>query len=135
NEVVELPHGHERLNDFITTYGENLSIDERVNLVRVLVARFADLHQLQLAHRDIGNHSIWLSTGQRVALSNFISTFARKKETVGDIRDELSVYNQDTTYSSPYHYDVVRLAIIAWAILEAVRLTPNLEKTISEKLT
>ncbi|NSY33237.1 DNA helicase [Pseudoalteromonas sp. JC28] len=134
NEVVELPHGHERLNDFIATYGENLSIDERVNLVRVLVARFADLHQLQLAHRDIGNHSIWFSTGQRVALSNFISTFARKKETVGDIRDELSVYNQDTTYSSPYHYDVVRLAIIGWAIIGAERLTPSLEKTISEKL-
>lgn len=134
NEVVELPYGHERLNDFIVTYGENLSLDDRVNLVRVLIARFADLHQLQLAHRDIGNHSIWLSTGQRVALSNFISAFARKKETVGDIRDELSVYNQDSTYASPYHYDVVRLAIIAWAILGAVRLTPNLEETISEKL-
>lgn len=134
NEVVELPHGHERLNDFIATYGENLSLDDRVNLVRVLIARFADLHQLQLAHRDIGNHSVWLSTGQRVALSNFISAFARKKDTVGDIRDELSVYSQDTTYASPYHYDVARLAIIAWAILGAVRLTPNLEETISEKL-
>lgn len=135
NEVVELPHGHERLNDFIATYGDNLSIDERVNLVRVLIARFADLHQLQLAHRDIGKHSIWLSTGQRVALSNFISAFARKKETVGDIRDELSVYNQATPSLSPYHYDVSRLAIIAWAILEAKRLTPALEKSLEVELS
>ena len=135
NEVVELPHGHERLNDFIATYGENLAIDERVNLVRVLIARFADLHQLQLAHRDIGKHSIWLSTGQRVALSNFISAFARKKETVGDIRDELSVYNQATPSLSPYHYDVTRLAIIAWSILEAKRLTPTLEKSLEVELS
>lgn len=135
NEVVELPHGHERLNDFIATYGENLAIDERVNLVRVLIARFADLHQLQLAHRDIGKHSIWLSTGQRVALSNFISAFGRKKETVGDVRDELSVYNQATPSLSPYHYDVSRLSIIAWSIIEAKRLTPVLEKSLEKDLS
>ncbi|WP_278404917.1 AAA domain-containing protein [Pseudoalteromonas ruthenica] len=135
NEVVELPHGHERLNDFIATYGEHLSTDERVNLVKVLVARFADLHQLHLAHRDVGSHSVWLSTGQRVALSNFISAFARKKETVGDVRDELSVHNQAAPSSSPYHYDVSRLAMIAWAIIEGQRLTPKLEKHLQEQLS
>ena len=134
NEVVELPLGQERLNDFITTYGENLSIDERVNLVRVLIARFADLHQLNLAHRDIGSHSVWLSTGQRVALSNFISAFERKKETVGEIRDELSVNQQTGSFQSHYHYDVSRLAIIAWAIIKAERLTPIFEKNITSQL-
>ncbi|MDD9198591.1 MULTISPECIES: AAA domain-containing protein [Aliivibrio] len=135
NEVVELPHGHERLNDFIATYGGNLSIDERINLVKVLVARFADLHQLQLAHRDIGKHSIWLSTGQRVALSNFISAFDRKKETVGNIRDELSVYNQTTPSLSPYQNDVSRLAVIAWAIIKAKRLTPVFEKELLNQIS
>lgn len=133
NEVVELPQGQERLNDFITTYGENLSINERVNLVKVLIARFADLHQLNLAHRDIGGHSVWLSTGQRVALSNFISAFARKKETVGAIRDELSVYDQKDSFQSHYHYDVSRLAIIAWAIIKSERLTPKFEQKIAEQ--
>lgn len=131
NEVVELPEGQERLNDFITTYGENLSIDERINLVKVLIARFSDLHQLNLAHRDIGRHSVWLSTGQRVALSNFISAFNRKKETVGAIRDELSVYDQIGKFQSHYHYDVSRLAIIAWAIIKAERLTPKFEQEIA----
>lgn len=135
NEVVELPEGQERLNDFITTYGENLSIDERVNLVKVLVARFADLHELHLAHRDIGRHSVWLSTGQRVALSNFISAFNRKKETVGAIRDELSVHDQKGNYASHYHYDVYRLAIIALAIIKAERLTPKFEQGIAKQLT
>jgi superfamily I DNA and/or RNA helicase/serine/threonine protein kinase len=134
NEVVELPQGQERLNDFITTYGENLSIDERVNLVKVLIARFADLHQLHLAHRDIGSHSVWLSTGQRVALSNFISAFERKKETVGEIRDELSVNQQTDSFQSHYHYDVSRLGIIAWAIIKAERLTPIFEKNIATQL-
>jgi serine/threonine protein kinase len=134
NEVVELPQGQERLNDFITTYGENLSIDERVNLVKVLIARFADLHQLHLAHRDIGSHSVWLSTGQRIALSNFISAFERKKETVGEIRDELSVNQQTDSFQSHYHYDVSRLAIIAWAIIKAERLTPLFEKNIALQL-
>ncbi|GHB74525.1 hypothetical protein GCM10008107_24970 [Psychrosphaera saromensis] len=134
NEVVELPLGQERLNDFITAYGENLSIDERVNLVKVLVARFADLHELHLAHRDIGSHSVWLSTGQRVALSNFISAFERKKETVGTIRDELSVYDQKGNFQSHYQYDVSRLAIIAWAIINAERLTPKFEQNIAKQL-
>lgn len=135
NEVVELPQGQERLNDFISTYGENLSLDERVNLVKVLVARFADLHQLNLAHRDIGSHSVWLSTGQRVALSNFISAFERKKTTVGEVRDELSVYQQKDSFQSHYHYDVSRLAIIAWAIIKAKRLTPIFEKNIAQQFT
>jgi serine/threonine protein kinase len=133
NEVVELPQGQERLNDFITTYGDNLSIDERVNLVKVLIARFADLHQLHLAHRDIGSHSVWLSTGQRVALSNFISAFERKKETIGAIRDELSVYDQKDNFQSHYQYDVSRLAIIAWAIIKAERLTPKFEQSIAKR--
>jgi serine/threonine protein kinase len=135
NEVVELPEGQERLNNFITSYGENLSVNERVNLVKVLIARFADLHQLHLAHRDIGSHSVWLSTGQRVALSNFISAFERKKETVGEIRDELSVNQQTDSFQSHYHYDVSRLAIIAWAIISAERLTPKFEQHIVEQLT
>ena len=135
NEVVELPQGQERLNDFITAYGENLSIDERVNLVKVLIARFADLHQLHLAHRDIGSHSVWLSTGQRVALSNFISAFERKKTTVGEVRDELSVYEQKDKFQSHYHYDVSRLAIIAWAIIRAERLTPIFEQNIAKQFT
>tara|TARA_Y100000296_G_C5179812_1_gene262975 strand:- start:8597 stop:13543 length:4947 start_codon:yes stop_codon:yes gene_type:complete len=134
NEVVELPEGQERLNDFINTYGENLSIEERINLVRVLIARFADLHKLQLAHRDIGSHSVWLSTGQRVALSNFISAFERKKESVGEIRDELSVHEQKESFRSPYSQDVYRLAIVAWAIIKAERLTPEFEKNIPEQL-
>lgn len=133
NEVVELPQGQERLNDFITTYGDNLSIDERMNLVKVLIARFADLHQLHLAHRDIGRHSVWLSTGQRVALSNFISAFDRKKETVGAMRDELSVYDQKDNFQSHYHYDVSRLAIIAWAIIKAERLIPEFEQSIAKQ--
>lgn len=135
NEVVELPQGQERLNDFISTYGESLSIDERVNLVKVLVARFADLHQLHLAHRDIGSHSVWLSTGQRVALSNFISAFERKKETVGAIRDELSVYDQKGNFQNHYQHDVSRLAIIAWAIIKAERLTPKFEQSIKARFS
>lgn len=134
NEVVELPEGYERLNNFIMTYGENLTLDERVNLAKVLIARFADLHNLNMAHRDIGGHSIWLSTGQKVALSNFISAFERKKETVGAVRDELSVYSQTTDYPSPYHYDVSRLAIIAWTLIKAKRLTPGFEESAMEQL-
>lgn len=134
NEVVELPVGYERLNNFINIYGENLSLDDRINLIKVLIARFSDLHNLNMAHRDIGGHSIWLSTGQKVALSNFISAFERKKETVGTVRDELSVYSQMTDYPSPYHYDVSRLAIIAWALIKAQRLTPRFEESTMEQL-
>jgi len=36
---------------------------ERIALVKILISHFADLHDIEVAHRDIGDHSVWLETG------------------------------------------------------------------------
>lgn len=131
NEVYELPPAHKRFNEFVAKYGVNFSESDRVVLVKLLLAQFADLHTLKIAHRDLGDHSIWISPSKQVALSNFISAYHQPRGTVGSQREELSVnegkapkgmpVSQRTT---PFNMDVYSLAILSWHILRGMRLSP-----------
>ena len=93
SEVYELPPSHVRFNEFIGKYGPSFSDIDRINLVKLLIAKFADLHEIKVAHRDIGDHSLWISPAKEVALSNFISAYHQPAGTVGDYRKMLSVNN------------------------------------------
>lgn len=131
SEVYELPPGHFRFNEFIGKYCEAFSAQDRVNLVKLLVAKFADLHDMKVAHRDLGDHSVWIAPSKEVALSNFISAYHQPLGTVGDFRGGLSV-NEGlypdgmtvTELTTPFQMDVYSLGLLAWHILEAKRLTP-----------
>ena len=61
SEVYELPPNHLRFNEFIAKHGPSFSDIDKSNLMKLLVAKFADLHQIKVAHRDLGDHSIWIS--------------------------------------------------------------------------
>lgn len=76
-EVYELPPGHVRFNEFIGKYGKAFSDMDRLNVVKLLIAKFSDLHEMKIAHRDIADHSLWISPSKEVALSNFISAYHR----------------------------------------------------------
>lgn len=91
SEVYELPPGHVRFNEFIGKYGKAFSDMDRLNVVKLLIAKFSDLHEMKIAHRDIADHSLWISPSKEVALSNFISAYHRPAGTVGDYRKLLSV--------------------------------------------
>ena len=88
NEVFELPPNHSRFNEFIGKFGPNFSDIDRTNLVKLLVAKFADLHKIKVAHRDLGDYSLWISPGKEIALSNFISAYHQPIGTVGDYRSQ-----------------------------------------------
>jgi serine/threonine protein kinase len=142
SELYELPPGHERFNQFIGKYGESFTEEDRVNLVKLLVARFADLHGIKIAHRDIGDHSIWISPSKEIALSNFISAYHQPLGTVGDFREALSVnegsvpagmlVNKSTT---PFQMDIYTLGMLSWHILQARRLSPKSLKTVKDEIT
>tara|TARA_R110001583_G_scaffold195536_1_gene375633 strand:- start:4637 stop:9625 length:4989 start_codon:yes stop_codon:yes gene_type:complete len=129
-EIYELPPSHARFNEFIGKYGTALAEVDRANLMKLLVAKFSDLHQIKVAHRDLGDHSIWISPSKEIALSNFISAYHQPAGTVGDYREALSVNTlsgatENGNFRTPFEADVCALGLLSWHILTAQRLSPK----------
>ena len=109
-------HNKKRFDQFVGGYnGENLSAERRLGLVQLLLDKFAQLHKVGIAHRDLGNHSIWLSADDKITLSGFATAYFSSEETVGDIREILEVSGDlakshfplsDGIKLTPYQYDV-----------------------------
>lgn len=126
SEIYELPPNHVRFNEFIGKYGPSFSDRDRANLMKLLVAKFGDLHKIKVAHRDLGDHSIWVAPSKEVALSNFISAYHKSAGTVGDYRQLLSVNDVcveslQGKESTPFEADVYALGLLSWHILASKR--------------
>ncbi|KMY26839.1 AAA domain-containing protein [Aeromonas caviae] len=141
SEIYELPPGHVRFNEFIGKYGKAFSELDRLNVTKLLIAKFGDLHEMKIAHRDIADHSLWISPSKEVALSNFISAYHQPIGTVADYRKSLSVGAvevQDMLEGgdlTPFQQDVHALGIVAWHLLSGKRMSPkSLEKVQDEML-
>ncbi|HAU4931115.1 AAA domain-containing protein [Aeromonas hydrophila] len=140
SEVYELPPGHVRFNEFIGKYGKAFSELDRLNVTKLLLAKFGDLHEIKIAHRDIADHSIWISPSKEVALSNFISAYHQPIGTVGDYRKSLSVGAVevqdmlDGVSLTPYQQDVHALGIVAWHLLSGKRMSPKSLQTIQDEM-
>ncbi|WP_018651086.1 AAA domain-containing protein [Actinobacillus capsulatus] len=133
-DLFELFPQQKRFNQFVGGYsGENLSIERRLGLVQLLLDKFAQLHKIGIAHRDLGEHSIWLSADDKITLSGFATAYFKDEQTVGDIREILEVSGDlaktvfplsDGFKPTPYQYDVRSLAVLAWHIIQAKRISP-----------
>lgn len=141
NEVYELPPGHLRFNEFIGKFSQTLREQDRFNLSKLLIAKFAELHEMKIAHRDIADHSIWLSGTKEIALSNFISAYHQPIGTVGDYRKVISVgavkveNMLDEESITPFKQDVHSLGVIVWHLLQAKIMNPRSLKTIIDDMT
>lgn len=142
SEVYELPPGHLRFNEFVGKYGQSFTQTDRLNLTKLLLAKFGDLHEIKIAHRDIAGHSLWLSPSKEIALSNFISAYHQPIGTVGDYRSSLSVgavevkEMLDGSTSTPFQQDVHALGLVSWHLLKAQRMSPkSLENIQNEMLS
>lgn len=142
SEVYELPPGHMRFNEFVGKYGQSFSQTDRLNLTKLLIAKFADLHGIKIAHRDIADHSLWLSPSKEIALSNFISAYHQPIGTIGDYRSSLSVGAVevkdmlDGSSTTPFQQDVHALGLVSWHLLTAQRMSPkSLENVQKEMLS
>lgn len=140
SEVYELPPGHFRFNEFIGKYSKTLSDVDRLNIAKLLIAKFGDLHEMKIAHRDIADHSLWISPAKEIALSNFISAYHKPIGTVGDYRKGLSVGATearemlDCDDLSPFQQDVHALGLIIWHLLNGKRISPNSLTTIQDEM-
>lgn len=140
SEVYELPPGHVRFNEFVGKYGQSFSMVDRLNLTKLLIAKFADLHAIKIAHRDIADHSLWLSPSKEIALSNFISAYHQPIGTVGDYRASLSVGAAEIkdmlegASITPFQRDVHALGLVAWHLLSAKRMSPKTLESIEGEI-
>ncbi|HDX1087084.1 TPA: NERD domain-containing protein [Pasteurella multocida] len=143
-DLFELFPQQKRFNQFVGGYsGENLSQERRLGLVQLLLDKFAQLHKIGIAHRDLGDHSIWLSADDKITLSGFATAYFSSEQTIGDVREILEVSGDlakntftlsDNIKLTPYQYDVRSLAVLAWHIIKAERISPTSMANMKAKL-
>lgn len=125
-ELYKLPSRQVRFSDFVNRYGPDLSITDRILLVKVLISHVADIHDIGVAHRDISDHSIWLELPSKISLSGFIAAYFPEATTVGKLRDTIragkAILPEDSDIgageaSDPFRRDVYLLGAISHHLL------------------
>lgn len=126
-ELYRLPSRQSRLTEFIHRFKDELQPAERLALVKILLAHFAELHDIRVAHRDIGDHSVWLERPSKISISGLITAYYPEAGTVGGIREALraskTAIPEDTvgvgegTASDPFRRDVYLLGLISYYLL------------------
>lgn len=123
-ELFDLPAKQKRLFDFIEAYREKIPLKDRLSLAKVLISKFAELHRLGVAHRDIGDHCIWLERPDSVRLSGFVAAYFPQMETIGVLKDKVSSINEklpedffEDKHATPFHRDVYLLGVVVHVLL------------------
>lgn len=135
-ELFDLPAKQKRLFDFIEAYRDKIPLADRVSLTKVLVSKFAELHRVGVAHRDIGDHCIWLERPDSVRISGFVAAYFPQMETVGVLRDQVSSITEklpedffEDKHATPFHRDVYLLGVVAHVLIYGV--PPNRDDGLS----
>src|SRR5690349_10987143 len=82
-----------------------------------ILSRMAELHDLNVAPRDIGDHSLWVVRPAKVVMAGFPAAYYPEMKTVGTFREkvkvEQSVLPEDredaSSGATPYRRDVFML--------------------------
>jgi serine/threonine protein kinase len=140
-ELYELPQKQLRLNEFINKYHQKLQLQDRLDLIKILISRFADLHDIEVAHRDIGEHSLWMERPAKITISGFITAYFREVKTISGLRDVikagLTKTPEDTLgdgTSDPFRRDVFLLSISAYLIAYGTYPSQDDELYVWEKV-
>ncbi|RWH76844.1 MAG: ATPase [Mesorhizobium sp.] len=132
-ELFDRDRHLQRLSRFLNDKGQDLDFSDRVDLVKMLSGYVAGLHRTEIAHRDLGGHSIWIDPGRlRVVLSSFGAARFPDRRSAGHLRAKLvgaglklpeDVGVVDA--GSAYCHDVFLLGAAAWSVLSGVPLPEN----------
>ena len=73
-ELYKYPRNKIRLEEYISSKWSRLSKTDKIELITVFLSHFARLHKIDVAHQDIGLHSIWVSKSSlSITISNFLA--------------------------------------------------------------
>jgi len=125
-EAFELRHNMKRFDRYLNQYGPTWSPEQRADHVRALLAPFAELHGMGMAHRDVYCHNLWYAADNAtIVTSGYYASFIPEKTTVKDIRAQLKstqvqlpedVFSQAGEILDPFRVDVFLLGQIAHTI-------------------
>ncbi|WP_313026592.1 hypothetical protein [Pseudomonas lopnurensis] len=124
--MYEVRSNTRRLGDYIALNGHKWSPEQKLDIVRALLAPFAELHSMGAAHRDIQPQNLWYAEDSAYILtSGFHASFLPEKGTVKDLSKLIKsasslipedVYGGDGEIRNPFAQDVYLLAIVAHRI-------------------
>lgn len=123
SELYKYPKRLENLTNYSNTTLSTWTVEKRLKIIKVLLSNLSRLHQIGVAHRDIGAHSVWISPkSTRMQISNFIAaTFPEdtNKSFIRSLRDILlhvktptpeDLYDDDS--GTPFTRDVYLAASV-----------------------
>ncbi len=124
SELFFLPSKVTRLAEFAHSVLPKLLPEERLTLSKTMLSKFAELHDLRVAHRDVGEHSVWFDRPAKIVLSGFPAAYYPEMKTVGTFREkvkvEQSMLPEDLgaiSEATPYRRDVFMLGVLIHLIL------------------
>ncbi|CAB3711213.1 AAA domain-containing protein [Achromobacter kerstersii] len=91
-EVRQIAPGWYPLDQYIVRNADMLSISDRITIVTSLLSMVAELHRVNVTHRDIGPRSIWVGGQCDLALTGFMSCQLPDKTTMMDWLKDLRGY-------------------------------------------
>jgi len=127
-ELFAIRRSTRRIADYILGRGDGLKVRERLDLVTLLLSKVAELHRINVAHRDLAGHSLWVEHPSRVFLSGFAAAHFPETETLGtkrvrllasDVRLPEDISGSD---SPPFAKDVFLLGALCWTVLTGKQL-------------
>jgi superfamily I DNA and/or RNA helicase len=127
-ELYALPPKVTRLSEFVNSGLPKLTPPERVVMVKAMLQRFADLHDLNVAHRDIGAHCLWVERPAKVVISGFPAAYYPSMATIGTFRERVQVERANLPEDSglnegatPFRRDIYMLGVLVHLILHGER--------------
>ncbi|QVQ29524.1 AAA domain-containing protein [Achromobacter deleyi] len=127
-ELYALPPKVTRLSEFVNSGLPKLTSAERIVLVKAMLQRFADLHDLNVAHRDIGAHCLWVERPAKVVISGFPAAYYPTMTTMGAFRERVQVERSNLPEdanqleaATPFRRDIYMLGVLAHLILHGER--------------
>ncbi|HHG3598916.1 TPA: AAA domain-containing protein [Vibrio parahaemolyticus] len=131
-EVYELRKTHSRLDEYMAIDLESWPKNKRIDVVRATLAPFDELHNLNIAHRDIALHNLWYaSESSTVLASGFAASYFEHKGTISEHRKLLQSSDiklpEDELFDQselidPFRIDVFLLALVAYEICFSKKL-------------
>lgn len=91
-QLLAVPPGWTTLRRYLQRNGSDLEGEQRVDIMHTLTSMVAELHDKDVAHRDIGGDAVWLGEPTGMNLTGFFSARLPDDQSVGDYLEVLGTY-------------------------------------------
>jgi len=94
HQLLAIPPGWTTLRRYLQRNGDELQGEQLIDIMHSLASMVAELHDRGVAHRDIGDDSIWLGSPTSMAMTGFYSATLPDDQSVSDYLEILGTYSE-----------------------------------------